>query len=58
MIVVDSILKVEIKNESGKAIMSIDNPNVEIDGIRYNQKAKDEKGNIIIVDEYREGENK
>ena len=58
MIVIDSVKRVTIKNELGKTIMSIDNPSVEIDGIRYNQKAKDEKGNIISVDEYREGENK
>ncbi len=55
--IIDSILKVEIKNESGKTIMSIDNPSIEIDGTIYNRKAKDEKGNIISVDEYRE-ENK
>lgn len=55
--IIDSILKVEIKNESGKTIMSIDNPSIEIDGTIYNRKAKDEKGNIISVDEYRK-ENK
>ena len=58
MIVIDSVKKVTIKNELGKTIMSIDNPSVEIEGNRYNHKVKDEKGNTIIVDEYRNGENK